>query len=78
MDGLLDDIQTLRPTLLIAPPRVWERVYASAMEKIKQLPWRRQKIFEWAYNYKLHYLQKGLNWDKVSLHFLMAMPEENI
>ena len=33
---LMGDILSLRPTLFIAPPRVWDRVYAGTMAKLNQ------------------------------------------
>jgi long-chain acyl-CoA synthetase len=42
---LPQEMQAIRPTMLLAPPRVWERVYASVCTEIKKRPAIAQKMF---------------------------------
>jgi long-chain acyl-CoA synthetase len=39
------ELRTIRPTLFVAPPRVWERVYASICMEIKKKPAVIRKMF---------------------------------
>lgn len=42
---LPQDIKTVRPTLLLAPPRMWERVYSSICTEIRKRPAPVRKAF---------------------------------
>ncbi|MFB3827771.1 MAG: long-chain fatty acid--CoA ligase [Bryobacteraceae bacterium] len=42
---LPQEIKTVRPTLLLAPPRMWERVYATVCLEIRKKPAAIQKAF---------------------------------
>ncbi len=42
---LPQEMQAIRPTMLLAPPRVWERVYASVRTELKKRPKLAQKMF---------------------------------
>ena len=44
---LPQEIKTVRPTLFLAPPRLWERVYATICTELKKKPAAIQKLF-WA------------------------------
>jgi long-chain acyl-CoA synthetase len=44
---LPQEIKTVRPTLFLAPPRLWERVYATICAELKKKPAVIQKLF-WA------------------------------
>ncbi|MCX6594701.1 MAG: AMP-binding protein [Acidobacteria bacterium] len=39
------EMQSIKPTMLLAPPRVWERVYASVCTEIRKKPPMMQKLF---------------------------------
>ncbi|KAK9113204.1 hypothetical protein Scep_020723 [Stephania cephalantha] len=56
---LVEDIHVLKPTIFCAVPRVFDRIYTSVLEKISKGGPMNQKIFQWAYNYKLNKLKKG-------------------
>ena len=43
-----EDLQTIRPTLLISVPRIYERVYAAIKQKLADGPPARRKLFEFA------------------------------
>src|SRR5579872_308986 len=44
---LPQEIKTVRPTMFLAPPRLWERVYATICTELKKKPAAIQKLF-WA------------------------------
>ena len=47
-DTVVEDIQAKKPTVLLAVPRVCEKVYAKILGQAKeQAPWK-QAIFNWA------------------------------
>ncbi|MEW6313338.1 MAG: long-chain fatty acid--CoA ligase [Pseudomonadota bacterium] len=45
---LAEDLQTIRPTLLISVPRIYERVYGNIRAKLAEAPVLRRKLFELA------------------------------
>ncbi len=45
---LAEDLQTVRPTLLIAVPRIFERVYGRIQDQLAQGPWLRRALFRLA------------------------------
>lgn len=42
---LPSDLKTVRPTVFLAPPRVWERMYATVQTELKKRPPTAQKLF---------------------------------
>ena len=67
---LMGDVLSLRPTLFIAPPRVWDRVHAGTLAKLNRpglLNWVLRALFNYAYSYKLHRLKQGVPFFKVSI-----------
>jgi len=44
---LPQDIRSVKPTLLLAPPRMWERIYSTICTELRKRPAAAQKIF-WA------------------------------
>ncbi|KAJ7294140.1 hypothetical protein O6H91_Y275800 [Diphasiastrum complanatum] len=63
---LVDDVGELRPTLFAGVPRVFERIYSGIQSKTTQAGGLRKLIFDFGYNYKLHWLKKGLKHAKAS------------
>lgn len=56
------DLRTVKPTVFLAPPRVWERMYSTVMTEIKKRPPTARRIFDWALDLgmrKVRYLQAG-------------------
>jgi long-chain acyl-CoA synthetase len=47
---IVEDIQTKKPTIVLAVPRVCEKVYAKIQAQVKQQPPLMQKVFRWATN----------------------------
>ncbi|MGH8677883.1 MAG: AMP-dependent synthetase/ligase [Burkholderiales bacterium] len=45
---LAEDLQSIRPTLLISVPRIYERVFAAIKQKLAEGPPLRRKLFEFA------------------------------
>ncbi|KHN53349.1 AMP-dependent synthetase/ligase [Pectobacterium fontis] len=43
-----DAMQAVKPTVMCAVPRFYEKVYSAIHEKVAQAPWYRQRIFNWA------------------------------
>jgi long-chain acyl-CoA synthetase len=43
---LAEDLQSIRPTLLISVPRIYERVYSAIKQKLAEGPAARRKLFE--------------------------------
>ncbi|CAK8575758.1 unnamed protein product [Lathyrus sativus] len=66
---LMDDIQTLKPTIFCGVPRVYDRVYAGINCKISSEGSLKKTLFQYAYNYKLGYLNSGLPQDKAAPWF---------
>ncbi len=48
METLLEDIQTKKPTILFAVPRVLEKIYQKMQLQVSQKPPVVQKLFKWA------------------------------
>jgi long-chain acyl-CoA synthetase len=48
IDKIPDDLQEVRPTILIGVPRIFEKVYARAKLKAAQTGGVKEKIFDWA------------------------------
>ncbi|KAE9620419.1 hypothetical protein Lal_00019706 [Lupinus albus] len=63
---LMEDIQSLKPTIFCGVPRVFDRIYAGINNKISSGGTLRSTLFQYAYNYKLGYLEKGLPQDKAA------------
>ncbi|KAK2435618.1 long chain acyl-CoA synthetase [Trifolium repens] len=63
---LMEDIQTLQPTIFCGVPRIYDRVYAGINSKISSEGSWKKTLFQYAYNYKLGYLNSGLPQDKAA------------
>ena len=46
---LAEDLQTVRPTVLVSVPRIYERIHAKLLEKLSPTPWKLQ-LYEAAQN----------------------------
>lgn len=68
---LSEDLQTIRPTVLVSVPRIYERVHAAIHAKLEEAPPLRRKLFEFAVNVgwaRFLYQQKRGSWQ---LSFLL-------
>jgi len=45
LSKLPNELRTIRPTFFLAPPRVWERIYATVSAEIKKRPVAMRKLF---------------------------------
>ncbi|CAN6326588.1 unnamed protein product [Urochloa humidicola] len=59
LNALRDDIQELKPTLLVGVPRVYERIYEGILKAIAELRPLRRVIFNALYNRKLASMKSG-------------------
>ncbi|ERN17645.1 long chain acyl-CoA synthetase 2 [Amborella trichopoda] len=66
---LMEDIQELQPTIFCGVPRVFDRIYTGITTKISMGGPLRKKLFEYAYEYKLNNMKKGLKQDKAAPFF---------
>lgn len=57
-DFLLDDIGICKPTLVIAVPRVFEKIYTRINLQIENMPIYKRKMFDWAKNISDKYFEK--------------------
>lgn len=48
IDSLVSNLSEVRPTVWIAVPRIFEKVYIRIMTQVEESPPARQKIFHWA------------------------------
>jgi long-chain acyl-CoA synthetase len=48
LDTLLKDIADVKPTIMIAVPRIFEKVYTKITDQIENSPPIKQKLFKWA------------------------------
>ncbi|KAL5562569.1 hypothetical protein UlMin_032316 [Ulmus minor] len=63
---LMDDIQELKPSIFCGVPRVYDRIYAGIVNKVSSGGALRKMLFQYAYNYKLSNMEKGLPQDKAA------------
>ncbi len=47
-ETIVEDIKTKRPTIILAVPRVCEKIYARIVSQVKQQPAWKQRVFSWA------------------------------
>lgn len=77
IDGVLEDIQALKPTFFIGVPRVFDRVYNGVLEQVAKSNIIRQTVFKYAVQYKAYYMKLGYRHDQVEpfglTHFLKVM-----
>nr|XP_024403129.1 long chain acyl-CoA synthetase 6, peroxisomal-like isoform X2 [Physcomitrium patens] len=66
---LMDDMETLKPTILASTPWLYNRIYDKITGTIKASGGLREKLFNAAYNAKKHALEKGKSpspiWDRL-------------
>lgn len=48
LDTIVEDIKNKRPTIVLAVPRVCEKIYARIVSQVKQQPAWKQRVFFWA------------------------------
>ncbi|XP_074285832.1 putative CoA ligase CCL6 [Silene latifolia] len=63
---LLEDLQELKPTIFCGVPRVFDRLYSGILSKVSSSGLLRKGLFDFAYNYKLRNMEKGLRQDEAA------------
>lgn len=63
LDKVVDNLQIANPTLLVAVPRIFEKVYSKVLENIKKENELKKIIFNWALKASNNYYSK-INQDK--------------
>lgn len=58
LDKVVENLQIAKPTILIAVPRIFEKVYSKVMETIQNESDLKRKIFDWALEASNTYYQK--------------------
>ena len=58
IDHLLDNIALVRPTVILAVPRVYEKIYQGILQHLKEVDYLRQRVFQWALAVSNHYYDK--------------------
>jgi long-chain acyl-CoA synthetase len=57
MEKLVDNIQIVKPTIMLAVPRIFEKIYAAVMQQVEESNLIEKQTFKWA----LHVAQKFYN-----------------
>lgn len=63
---LIEDIAELKPTIFCAVPRVLDRIYSGLNQKISSGGFLKKTLFNFAYLYKHHNMQKGSKHEQAS------------
>jgi long-chain acyl-CoA synthetase len=58
MDKLVDNLQIVRPTIMIAVPRVFEKIYTKIMDQVNQGSFVEKQAFKWALSTAEKYFAK--------------------
>mmetsp|Transcript_21388 Transcript_21388/g.53882 ORF Transcript_21388/g.53882 Transcript_21388/m.53882 type:complete len:655 (+) Transcript_21388:111-2075(+) len=66
---LLEDIAELRPTFFAGVPRVFDRIYAGVMTKMKAAGFIKHSLFNFAFSRKKAFMAQGLKQDEASPFF---------
>jgi long-chain acyl-CoA synthetase len=48
VDRLADDLADVQPTILLSVPRVYEKMHARVMDRVREAPQIRRSLFKWA------------------------------
>ena len=63
LDRVVDNLQVAKPTILLAVPRIFEKVYSKVLENIQKENDLKKKVFDWALKASSTYYEK-INKDK--------------
>ncbi|MBT3981269.1 MAG: long-chain fatty acid--CoA ligase [Bacteriovoracaceae bacterium] len=58
IDKIIDNIPVVRPTVMCAVPRIFEKIYAKVMEKIEAGPEYRKSIYKWSMESSTKYFER--------------------
>ena len=68
LDKVVDNLQIAKPTILIAVPRIFEKVYSKIMDTIAKESILKKKVFDWALSVSKIYYDR-INSDKAPTPF---------
>lgn len=57
---IMDELRTVKPTVFVAVPRVYERLYEGIMLSLRDTHWLFRYIFSYSLYYKLNRIRKGI------------------
>ncbi|BDA49779.1 Long chain acyl-CoA synthetase 4 [Coccomyxa sp. Obi] len=66
IEGMIDDLQALRPTLFIGVPRVFDKVYAGVYARLKHASFYQRLMFNLAFWHKQRHINMGYRWETAS------------
>ncbi|WVZ51202.1 hypothetical protein U9M48_002364 [Paspalum notatum var. saurae] len=66
---LMEDVQVMKPTIFCGVPRVYDRIYSGINIKIQSGGIIAKHLFQYAYNYKLANMRKGMKQHEASPFF---------
>jgi long-chain acyl-CoA synthetase len=55
VDHLTDDLGKVQPTVLLSVPRVYEKMHAAVMQRVREAPLTRRALFHWAVRTGIRY-----------------------
>ena len=64
--GLVDDIASLKPSLFIGVPRVFERIHGRVVGQIAAAGGLKKLLYSWGYARKLHFMRAGFAHDQAT------------
>jgi long-chain acyl-CoA synthetase len=70
LDKVVDNLQIAKPTILVAVPRIFEKVYSKIMDTIQKESDLKKKVFDWALEISSEYYRK-INEDKAPGPYLI-------
>jgi long-chain acyl-CoA synthetase len=73
LSRLPNELRTIRPTVFLAPPRVWERMYATIQTELRKYNGTKQKIFQLALNLGMTATRLREAGKSVPLHTALAL-----
>ncbi|TKW01211.1 hypothetical protein SEVIR_8G164900v4 [Setaria viridis] len=66
---LMEDVHVMKPTIFCGVPRVYDRIYTGINQKIQSGGMIAKHLFQYAYNYKLANMKKGMKQHEASPFF---------
>jgi long-chain acyl-CoA synthetase len=70
LDKVVENLQIAKPTILVAVPRIFEKVYSKIMDTIQKESELKKKVFDWALHTSSEYYKK-INQDKAPGPYLI-------
>ncbi|MCC6549045.1 MAG: long-chain fatty acid--CoA ligase [Ignavibacteriaceae bacterium] len=61
IESVASDLMEVKPTIMTAVPRLFERIYSKVLKNVQTQPEKRQRIFEWAVEIGKKYCEQRRN-----------------